>query len=107
LKKSSDMIIGLKKLLHLPVFTRLGTRLGKISDAEIDVDSQAIVKYHVSAGTFSDKNYLIDRSQVLEIGADKIIVEDSLILASAQEKKEQASPQTALGAAAQSVIDQE
>lgn len=101
------MIIGLKKLLHLPVFTRLGTRLGKISDAEIDVDSQAIVEYHVSAGTFSDKNYLIDRSQVLEIGADKIIVEDSLILASAQEKKEQASPQTALGAAAQSVIDQE
>jgi sporulation protein YlmC with PRC-barrel domain len=101
------MTIGLKKLLHLPVFTGSGTRLGKISDAEIDTDSQTVVKYRVSAGPFSDKNYLIDRSQILEIGADKIIVEDSLILAPAQEKKEKAPPQTAFGAAAQSVIDQE
>ena len=101
------MIIDLKKLLHLPVLTRSGIKLGKITNAEIDADPQTIIKYHVSAGPFSDKNYIIDRSQVLEIETDKMVVDDATVRATAEVKKEQATPQAALGTAAQSAIDQE
>jgi sporulation protein YlmC with PRC-barrel domain len=101
------MLVGLKKLLHFPVFTKSGVKLGKITDADFDMETQSVIKYHAAASAFSGNKFLIDRSQVLEITADKIVVDDSLAAEQNTEAAGQSAPQTALSTMAQSTINQE
>lgn len=73
------MIINLQKFLRLPVYTESGTKLGKIVDFEMDVDSQTVVRYYVRPVLFSVKSFLIQNSQIKEIKDDKIVVYDSVV----------------------------
>jgi sporulation protein YlmC with PRC-barrel domain len=101
------MLIGIKKILRLPVFAESGAELGKITDADFDIETQSVLKYHATAGAFSGKKFLIDRSQVVEITAEKMIVEDPAVPEQAEERAVQSAPQAAFGSATQSVANQE
>ncbi len=76
------MRILVKQLLGLPVYTESETHLGEVVDAEYDIDQQCIMIYHVKPATvlatlFGAK-LLVDRSQVVSITADKMIVQDAV-----------------------------
>ncbi|MBI2037583.1 MAG: PRC-barrel domain-containing protein [Candidatus Magasanikbacteria bacterium] len=72
------MIINLRTLLHLPVYTESGTKLGTVFDLELDAEGHVIMKYFVKANFLSVKYFLIEKSLVKEITEDKIVVYDSV-----------------------------
>lgn len=67
-------------ILHLPVYTKSGDHLGKVTDVNIDPDDlrivQLIVKSGVALPIVSDE-YVIHRQQVIAVSEDKIIVDDA------------------------------
>lgn len=75
------MLISADDLLNLPVFTQSGEHLGKVVSFDLDVDAQAITKYHVKTGLIKDlwhEQLVVDKSQVLSISKEAMVVEDSL-----------------------------
>ncbi len=72
------MVINLRKLLRLPVYTESGKKLGKVFDLELNVDSHVVVQYLVKPSFLSIKNLLVQSSQVKSVKEDRIIVEDSV-----------------------------
>jgi sporulation protein YlmC with PRC-barrel domain len=71
-----------KTLLKLPVHTKSGTHLGKVAGFDFDVETHGILRYRVkpkglAAGVLKQP-LLISREQVLEISADKMIVDDNV-----------------------------
>ncbi len=73
------MRIPYSQLKKLPVETRSGTVLGRVSDVVLDVEVQHIVQYEVKQSRLSTKKYVINREQVVSITAEKIIVEDAVV----------------------------
>lgn len=81
---------AVRDLLRLPVVTELGANLGRVSDVELEVDSAIIVAYIVSPsfvkGLLSaDPRYVIRPSQVVSISVDKMVVQDEVVRAEAQQ----------------------
>ncbi|MFA6272480.1 MAG: PRC-barrel domain-containing protein [Patescibacteria group bacterium] len=76
------MKISSKKLLHLSVFTNSGEELGKISELIINVDTHEVEQYIIRSSNlieeFFSKELLINKSQVISISKEKMIVEDSV-----------------------------
>ncbi len=72
------MIINLRQLKKLPVVTKSGIKLGKISEINFLLETQSIYQYVVRSSFFSDRIFLIQVNQVLEI-SDKIIVDDAVV----------------------------
>jgi len=69
-------------LINLPVFTQSGQHLGRVDSFEVDIDSQAITKYHVKTGLIKGlwhQQLLIDPSQVISISKEKMIIEDNAV----------------------------
>lgn len=69
-----------KKIVHLPVFTRAGKELGKVSSFDIDLETQRVSRFyvksnHLIAELFS-KELIIAASQVISITEEKMVVED-------------------------------
>ena len=75
------MVIGLQKLLRLPVYTESGIKLGRIFDLELDVATQAVMRYLVRPNFLSTKSFLIAGAQVKEIKNDRVVVYDSVLKA--------------------------
>lgn len=75
------MIINLQKLLRLPVYTESGTKLGRIFDLELEVESHGVARYLVKPSFFSARNFLIQVSQIKEITSDRVVVFDGAIQA--------------------------
>lgn len=78
------MIISSQDLIGLPVFTQLEQELGKISGFDLDVETHAILKYHVKKHSIIEdllgaKDLIIDQSQVISITSDKMVVDDAVI----------------------------
>lgn len=75
------MFIKAKEIIGNKVISRSGHFLGKVIDFEIDTSSQNIIKYYVSGGLFNllKNPLIINAKQVVEIKADRIIVEDAVI----------------------------
>lgn len=67
----------LRHLLHLPVVTVGGVRLGRVRDAEVDAESHLIVTYRVNR--WLRPSLVIHRTQVVEVRADRLIVDDGVI----------------------------
>lgn len=80
------MIMPFKAIISLPVFTSSGVKLGKIVDANFDIETHVIFQYIVSGGIFNNDKLLIAPSQVQSISSDQMIVDDSV------SKQPQASP---------------
>lgn len=75
------MIQPTKKIIGLPVFTVSGKEIGRLTDFNIDTDSQSIISYLVRphytiVGIFNNE-LIINRGQVVDILPDKIIVSDN------------------------------
>ena len=75
------MVINFQKLLRLRVYTESGTKLGRVYDFELDVESHGIARYLVRPNFLSAKNFLIQSSQVKEITGDRIVVYDAALKA--------------------------
>lgn len=86
------MFIKAKEIIGNKVVSQSGHFLGKVVDFEIHASGQNITKYYVSGGLFDllKHTLIIDAKQVVEIKADRIIVEDAVI--SEKMVKEKVSP---------------
>lgn len=72
------MVINLRKLIGLPVYTAAGVKLGRIADAELDVEKHLVARYVVKAGAISLASFLVQYSQVVSITEEKMVVDDSV-----------------------------
>lgn len=72
------MILNLHQLKKLPVVTKSGIKLGKISEINFLVETQTIFQYIVRPSFLSGRTFLIKVNQVIEIG-NQIIVDDAVV----------------------------
>lgn len=63
------MLINAKKIIGNKVFSQNGSSLGRVTDFQVDVSGQNIVKYFVSGDFFNliKEPLIIDASQIIEI----------------------------------------
>ena len=77
------MLINNKHLLTLPVITKSGQNLGKVSQFDLDVESMNLRHIYVKTkgikGLFADE-LKIHRGQIVEITDKKVIVLDNVAL---------------------------
>lgn len=78
------MLINWNELKKLPVYTKLGMRLGRVSGMELDVESHLVRTYFVRKDFLSDE-LSISRSQIVSIDKDKVVVEDGAVSDAARE----------------------
>lgn len=77
--------MNLKKneLINLPVLTKSGQTLGRVSDFEIDSLSQKILKYYVKSNSLIKgllaRELMVAAEQVISITKEKMVVEDNLV----------------------------
>ena len=69
-------------MARLWVYTESGTKLGRVYDFELDVESHGIARYLVRPNFLSAKNFLIQVAQVKEITSERMVVYDSAVKAS-------------------------
>jgi len=75
------MIISSDDLIGLPVYTQSNIHLGKVVSFDLDIDSNAISKYHIKTGLIKGlwhEQLTVDESQVISISKEKMIVEDAI-----------------------------
>jgi sporulation protein YlmC with PRC-barrel domain len=80
------MMIALEKLIHLPVETASGDKLGVVSSLNLDIDRHLVMSYIVKPSLVPRllaKELIIGPQQVVSIMADKMVVEDGVVTAGA------------------------
>lgn len=82
------MLINLHNLLHLPVITESGVRLGKVHDVNFDIENHCVKSYVVYAGLLS-KHHLIKPSQIVAVTKEQITVDDAFLKEIEEESKKQ------------------
>ncbi|MFC1702864.1 PRC-barrel domain-containing protein [Patescibacteria group bacterium] len=91
-----------KELRNVPVETRSGTILGKLSGYVMDSESHEVVQFIVKKAhplaKILPSELLVHSDQVISIGPDKIVVDDAVETAS--EREAVASTKHATGTAA-------
>ena len=69
------------KLKNLPVYTGSGKEIGYIENIVIETESQSILNYIIKPATFlrglTKGSLIINRGQIIDITAKKIIVQDN------------------------------
>lgn len=98
------MLINLQKLMKLPVVTESGTKLGKIHDVKIDVESHVILEYLIKSFLSVKQTYIIRPIHVKMITAEKMVVYDAVVK-SKELKKIRASAGPEMAGSAMSVQD--
>ena len=75
-------LIDDKTLLKLPVYTKSGTCLGKVSGLEFECDSQMVINFVVIPKGITSRilksPLIIGREQVISITAEKMTVDDNV-----------------------------
>lgn len=83
-------IISVQHVLQLPVYTVAGKRLGKVADVELDTDTHQVRTYLVRPGRLTQplaRHALrIHRDQVVAITAERMIVDDAVGRAAADQR---------------------
>ena len=97
------MIINLRQLKKLPVYTESGIKLGKVVDVNFLVDTQSVYQYIIQPNFFG-RIILVGSNQVIEINDEKMIVEDAVAPEILKAKKNFISDKI-LGGVATSGID--
>ncbi len=95
------MKINSKDLIGLPVETKKGEKLGKVSSLDLDCEAQSIILYHIkSANPIRDLIFqgelLISPAQIIAINSDKMIVEDNIIKEKLKKISASAAPAAAI-----------
>ena len=71
-----------KTLMRLPVETKSGAALGRVSGFEFDAETHAIIRYRVRpkglAAAMLKKPLLVAREQVVSVTAEKMVVDDNV-----------------------------
>lgn len=83
------------QLADKPVYTENKNKLGKVMDFVVETDGFLIVKLHISRSmikSFGVSQLIVDRSQIIQITDDKIIVKSTAI-----KEKSSSLKQTLLG----------
>ena len=83
-----NMHLNLHTLLHLPVITESGARLGKVSDVTVDAETHTIVGYSVRPHWLTPPRYFIKPNQIKSINRERMVVANSLLT----EREPQAAP---------------
>ena len=80
--------------LHgVAVVTEMGRRLGKVLSFEIDIESHAILLYHVGTRNWAGgTRYIIAPDSVLSITTEQMTVRDSVIKTAEQDIQSMKSP---------------
>ncbi len=73
------MLLSIKKIIGLPVETSDGTKIGKVADINLDIESHIVNSYAIKSGFISGENLIIRRTQVISINDKKMIIEDGAI----------------------------
>lgn len=76
------MKINSSDLINLPVFTEDGQNLGRLDSFDVNIASQEIEKYFIKTGLIKGlwhERLMIDKSQVISITKNKMVVEDNTI----------------------------
>ncbi|MBI4281157.1 PRC-barrel domain-containing protein [Candidatus Uhrbacteria bacterium] len=73
------MLLSVRQLITLPVVTRGGVRIGWVLNCLVESETQTIIQYEVRRFRWWGKRFLIHRHQVVNIEADRLVVEDELI----------------------------
>ncbi|MDD2807237.1 MAG: hypothetical protein PHW95_01800 [Patescibacteria group bacterium] len=78
------MAISSIDLVNLPVQTKGGRNLGKVSSFDLEFEGEVVVvmRYYVKTGLIQGlwhQQLIIDRSQVIAISKEKMIVDDNTI----------------------------
>jgi sporulation protein YlmC with PRC-barrel domain len=76
------MQLSHRQLLHLPVETKSGARLGVVASFEIDSEQQVVTRYTVRTAPlpkFLADELIIAPSQVVSITNEKMVVEDGVM----------------------------
>lgn len=75
------MLLRKKDLINLPVETRSGQALGRISDFELNPLTQQIERYYVKSGrqliSLFPGELIIHYTQVLSVTSEKMVVDDN------------------------------
>ena len=91
-----------KELRGLPVVTKTGDKVGKVSGLVVDGDNHAVVQYVVAKSRLLSailpKELLVHPSQVVSIDEEKMVVKGEFIAVEAAEAIAMAEPQRAAGA---------
>lgn len=74
-------------MIHTPVFTQSGVKLGHIYDVEIDIETHHVRKYFIGPRFLGKETYLVTPVQIISITDQKIIVEDNIVKESDVEPK--------------------
>lgn len=77
------MKINTEKLINLPVKTQSGTQLGKVNSFNLETESQSVLEYIIKPSNLVKEliqgDLIIPRGQVIEINAQKIIVDNNVV----------------------------
>lgn len=82
-------ILSDNEIIGLPVYTQSGQFLGKVNSFDVELSSQKVIQYKVKhkgflEGLFKDQ-LLINRSQVISLTSEKMVVDDNVF---SEEEKE-------------------
>lgn len=72
------MMLAARSLLRLPVFTKSGARIGRVSGFEFETETQTIVRYEVRRFVLGT-SLLVHRGQVVSIDASRMVVDDLVV----------------------------
>lgn len=76
------MLIQAKQLLHLPVESVAGIRLGEISGFDIDIELHTVSRYLVKTSYLPRPfatELVVSPKEVVSITAEKMVVEDGVV----------------------------
>lgn len=80
LLRHQDLIGSKFDLMGLRVATQSGKKIGKVKDLSIDFQDLYILKLHIKAKVLqriTNERLLVDRTDIVEIKKDRIIIKDS------------------------------
>jgi len=72
------MLLSVKRLIGLPVYTQSRQKLGRVIDINLDIDSHDVFQYVVGRGIVDKDLYLVRPIQVISITAEEMVVDDAV-----------------------------
>lgn len=76
------MKINNQQLIGLPAITQSGQELGTVENFNIDIDTQSVLEYKIKPSSLVtgliEGDLFVSRGQVVEISADRLVVEDNI-----------------------------
>jgi sporulation protein YlmC with PRC-barrel domain len=87
------------QLIGAPVVTESGASVGRLAGLIVDAETHEVIQYAVKkSGTLEiilPKEFLVNRTQVVSIAEDRIVIKDSVVTEGAEESVRGKSPEPA------------